>query len=340
MRYQSIDELKKHLKRPLHKDVAPCYLLVLSDPVETQKCIGEICHTYLQGRGDDPFALRSFDGAEVNAQELDQELNSPSLFGDTSVLLVKRIEKISPAVQKIILQYLEHPSSHICLVLAAEEEFTNSKFEQSIEKKGYIVASPPEKPWEKEANLIQWVVIYARNQGKQISAELAQLLIKRVGAEKAFLATELDKLILYAVEDPAITGQAIMQLTSPSSQETIWQLRDFILEFRGGEALDVLRSLLEEGDNAIGILQMIRMNMQTGLRLCEMIATRTTSQELAKAFPQLKGKMLEKMVKTAQNYGISRFRKALIILYSLDLDLRNSGSDPAILMEKALLKLL
>jgi DNA polymerase III subunit delta len=255
-----------------------------------------------------------------------QEIDSSSLLAPKRLLVVEG--KLPAKISQAIDAYCERPMDGVTLVVAGGE----------AGKAGLVVEFPKLAPWKVEEALISWLVAEAKGEGKQFDPDAAQQLVRQVGSDKQTLRSELEKLICFVGDRPRIDRAAVVGVGSVSSSETVWRLGDAILERRRPEAFGIWRSLAH-GEGAHAMLAQLRSLWQQGMRICSIIAHGGHPSDVQSAYPYLRGKRLEQRMRLARSYGEERFRNGLIKMQELDLKLKSSSSDPALLVEMLVMEL-
>lgn len=95
-----------------------------------------------------------------------------------------------------------------------------------------------------EPDLSYWIIDYAAKNNKIIDSNGAALLRKLCNEKKQFLKNELDKLILYSIEQDSISVDTIKKNVQTYNDENIFNLIDNILKKNYASAIKQLRDLL------------------------------------------------------------------------------------------------
>lgn len=122
-------------------------------------------------------------------------------------------------------------------------------------------------PWELEKELAQWVAKHAasRTPKIKIDGDAAALLGKWVGPDLRRLASEMEKLSLYA-GNRAITAQDVRLLVADESEEKVWTLTDGLNARDAKKAMGALAILLEEKGMEFMLLASITSNYRQLVR--------------------------------------------------------------------------
>ena len=195
-----------------------------------------------------------------------------------------------------------------------------------MEKEGVVLDLLEEKPWDKEKRLAEQLIDRAKNAGKRLSADAAHLLFERLGTDAALLDSEIDKLICYVGENPAIAREDILRLSPASRTATLWQTAEEVI-WEGGEFPSLDSTAFH------GLIPALRSQLHLGLTLATLIEEKCPSDQWSRYLPKLWPKTLEKRSSQAARLGSSYFRKGLDKLFEIDLLSRTNSTQYRALLD-------
>jgi DNA polymerase-3 subunit delta len=102
--------------------------------------------------------------------------------------------------------------------------------------------------------LPRWIAEEAARRGFEIDAEAARLLIDRLGTGTVRLASELDRLALWAGEGGRVRAGDLEQMVADTSEAMVWALADAVVEGRGEDASRLAERLAAQGESLPGIV--------------------------------------------------------------------------------------
>ena len=112
------------------------------------------------------------------------------------------------------------------------------------------------------AELTRWCAQRLKPQGKKIAANALNALTLRAGTGLTRLSAELDKLSAYAGERREITVQDVDALVTPSLEDNIFKLMDYLLSGDMAAAQRLIRELTQHGQTPVGILATLAGNLR------------------------------------------------------------------------------
>jgi DNA polymerase III delta subunit len=230
------------------------------------------------------------------------------------VLLVPRRESEAAARALDQLQkLLEQPEPQATLVFVAGAIDRRSRMYKLLTKHATIVdCGAPENVVGAE----RWVRALLQASGVEIEPAGARALAVRAGfperaqqdgktGDVGRLRGEIDRLLLYAMGQPRITLDDVMEVAGPAALQDDWAMTNAIVAGQGGDALKQLALLLESGAPPEKILGQLGWLVRT-------------------KFPAIAPQELPSAVQG---------------LFRTDLDLKRSAGDPRVLLERLVVEL-
>ena len=107
----------------------------------------------------------------------------------------------------------------------------------------------------------------------------------------------------------------------------------------GLNSLRIARSILEDGVPIFSLLRQIRSQFQSKLHICSILATGGSPADIQQKFPYMKGRILQNNMQLAQQYGLQRLQKGIILIDETEIKGKNSMLDHAFLVEHLIAKL-
>lgn len=334
MKLTQLQAFEKHLQGSKDFGYARVYLLLTPESYQL-KCAESLVLEYACKGAE----RQTFDGASLSVECLRDELDSLSLFAQKRVILIRQADKLSKPLQEVCVAYYAQMHPSITLVLSGSAVHRSSRFYTQAEKHGIVFDAPEEKPWEKERSVPDWVVQYCAAEKKRIEPAAVKELVSRLGTDRGQLAMELDKLICYIGESEHLRAEDVRTMTQGVPHETIWKLGEAIFFRQTAEALRIGGSLLDGEAPFLTLLNQIRSQFQTEFQVCSLIAQGKGREAVSAQFPYMRGNILDKHLKQAQNYGIEAFRRGLVLIGKAEMDAKSGTTDPYLLTETLIVKL-
>lgn len=241
-----------------------------------------------------------------------------------------------------LLNYLANPSPTTCLIftLTSDRERRlpdpdrRRKVTKAVEKAGALVQCARLKDWQ----AARWAADRAKRLGKKLDQNVALELVHTVGEDLRTVASELQKLALYAGDGPAITAGDIAAVASPTAERRVWDLLDALGYRRRGEALDLLRALHRQGVYPLAVMGLVTMQLRRLLRARALMDAGKDPAAVTAALG-LQPFLASRLVEQARGFTTAELTAALTRVFETDLKIKTTEVDPALAVELLLLEL-
>lgn len=179
----------------------------------------------------------------------------------------------------------------------------------------------------------------AQKAGLQIgSAELA-LLVESLAADASRIASEIEKLSLFAGKDRRVTAADVGRLVPNARENTVWELVSAMGSGNRSNSLAVLDALVREGEYLPLALSFLATQFRLALVARE--AGVKTSADIQAHFNRIGVKVwrdrAEQIRQTLQAFPKAKLETALKKLFVADRGLRDARPDDRIILEELIL---
>jgi DNA polymerase III subunit delta len=338
VKFNNLKAFKKHLKDASPSHFATVYLVVGKEAFHSTSACRALATALLPDWTLHSSALRWFDADKHSIDDLLFELNTLSFLDERKVLGFLHIDKLSKEVLKSIESQMDRLPHNYFLILVASTLSSSSAFYKKAEKLGVVFEFIEMKPWERERYLVDWVGEELFQKGKSAPPNICQALVKRGGTDQSTLLQEIDKLLCYIGERREITLKDIQTIITPLHQESIWELGEAILSGETPTALKIARALLNDEAHLFSLLRQIRFQFQTGYQLLGLFEQSGVAGVMQE-FTYMKGQILDRNLRLAQQYGRARFQKGILAIDSAELDAKNAKGAPEFILDILIIKL-
>ncbi len=211
------------------------------------------------------------------------------------------------------------------LVVQSGKLDRRAKWVKSFSGRAAIVdCSAPKKPRE----IAAFVRAEAQRQGVALDKGAPERLAELVGPQLMVLRQEVAKLGLFAEEGEKVTRAQVSSAVTNVAEEIIWDLTDAIGEGRSGDALQILRRMLDAGVPGPPLLANLASHFRKLLRV-------SAGERLGGA-----PFVVKKLGKQAQRYSPARLKTCLAAIHEGDEMLKGRGGiRPEIALERLVLGL-
>jgi DNA polymerase-3 subunit delta len=311
----------------------PVYLIVGDDEAEMSglaTALSSVVENELRA-----FNLERMYAGEKTASPADivQSARTLPMMGERRVIVVLRAERIlkpkrrgksveegpadsdgEPSGDAEALEaYVRTPEPRTTLVFVASDVDRTRRLYKTLAKQATVVECWGLKPGKDAKMDLRQVARQAEalvrtavaDSGQQIDSAAARLIAERAGTDIATLRGDLDRLLLYAAGKPKIELKDVQEIVSGETAQDDWAVTNAIQRGDTAEALRQLALSLESG----GVPYMILGQLGWFVR-----------ERLPGVDPR-------------------RVQAAVEALFRTDLDLKSSGGDPRVLLERLVVEL-
>ena len=324
-------------------DLKPVYLLTGSDRPKIETALARLRRHF------EPEAVELVTAQEVSGADAAALCNVGSLFGDARLVVIEGVDgrrnadgrlangwKVADV--KAIEEYLASPAPGTVLALVAEELKKDAPLTKACAKAGDVLAFEVAK-----RNVANWVAERFKQAGARAEPDACAALIHLVGEDFQQLANEIDKLALWAGDEPI--GQNEVELLVAAVAETpTFALTDAWAQRDSGRTLAASETIFErEGrprrDTAPRMAGALG-NHLSFMRRCQHLAAEGVRPRDAASTLKRHPFYVEKVFAQAANFSEDELREAVVRLAGLDHALKGGSKlAPDLELQRALIDL-
>lgn len=242
--------------------IAPLYFLY---GVETY-LIEQTCQLLRQAlitEENQSWNLVILDLEEVPVQDLVQEAETPSFFGDRRLIIGKNAnflttskgrDAVSHDVERL-QQYLEQPLTDnvVVLTVASEKVDKRKKIVKLLEKQAKTVKFDPLTGKQ----LAEWLLERSKELGFRMEKQALIRLLELVGPDLNLLDQECRKLVVYAGKGGTVTAEMVEMLVPRTLEQDVFKLTENIAQRNLAKAFQIWEDLLFQKEEPIRILALL-----------------------------------------------------------------------------------
>jgi DNA polymerase-3 subunit delta len=254
-RATAIDGLRPHaLRRALGaQPPGPLYFCPGEEPYVTTQVIGLLRAAALGP--EELFNYDRFDAAETPVDEIITAAMTLPAFAARRLVIVTGAEALDADEQESLAAYVDNPSPTTCLVVTAAKADQRRRLFALLSQRAVVVNCQPLL----ERELPVWLNGQAAAIGVQLAPEVAHALLEQAGGSLHTLTNELEKLQTIGT---SITLDDLAQLTVHGRTHSVFELTDAAGERRLADALTIVRRLLVQGEQSVGLVAMLTRHLR------------------------------------------------------------------------------
>src|ERR1700761_1515600 len=301
------------------------------------------------------FSLSDLDLAETSIFHVLDLARTPSLMAPFQVIFVKNLKNLYTRGAKkeefaALKDYFRSPNPQAVLIFVADhlripadlrrmDLQDKERFERIRETLGDD-CGVVELARVDEADAVRWLLATAESREMKFDQDAAKELADALGSDMMLIASELEKLMLYAFDRKRITLGDVETMVLAAKQRSLYELTDAISARDKPRALALLHGLLNASDggedSAIGHLYMLARTFRQMIVILEKNVrdSRAIWQALWQGF-RMPPFAADDLIRQARRYKSSRdITRALRLIARADLELRSQPPDKRLVLER------
>jgi DNA polymerase III subunit delta len=306
------------------------------------------------------FSLSDLDLAETSIFHVLDLARTPSLMAPFQVIFVRNLKNLYTRGAKkeefaALKDYFRSPNPQAVLIFVADhlripadlrrmDLQDKERFERIRETLGDD-CGVVELARVDEADAVRWLLATAESREMKFDLDAARELADALGADMMLIASELEKLMLYAFDRKRITLGDVETMVLAAKQRSLYELTDAISARDKPRALALLHGLLNASDgaedSAIGHLYMLARTFRQMIVILEKNVrdSRAIWQALWQGF-RMPPFAAEDLIRQARRYSSRReLTQKLRLIANADLELRSSPPDKRLVLERLVMQL-
>ncbi len=343
----------------------PVYLVCGEEPFLRDRAVRSIVKS-LSGASE--YSRESYDGVEdlkSGIQGLVADLLTPSLFGESRIVLITRADDVADSCGDSIEEFVESQDGGAHLVLEAEKIDRRKKAAKVVKGAGGLVTckrlydQPP--PWAGgsawDNDVARWTRGEASAAGLVMSLPTAQHLIERVGPDLRGLSEEIEKISIYrkasASSPVEVAAADIDAVVGEYNEYGVFKLADSVAAGDLAAALRISSALFSQGlsrpgesgavhdDGVIAVIltERVHSKVREILKAKSILGRGLGADAIAETLK--KHKVFAKVLaKDAARFDAGRLNSMLGDLLEADLALKTGDGSPRTVFETLLVKML
>jgi DNA polymerase-3 subunit delta len=306
------------------------------------------------------FSLSDLDLADTSIFHVLDLARTPSLMAPFQVIFVKSLKNLYTRGAKkeefaALKDYFRSPNPQAVLIFVADhlripadlrrmDLQDKERFERIRETLGDD-CGVVELARVDETDAVRWLLATAESREMKLDPDAARELADALGADMMLIASELEKLMLYAFDRKRITLGDVETMVLAAKQRSLYELTDAISARDKPRAIALLHGLLNASDggedSAIGHLYMLARTFRQMIVILEKNVrdSRAIWQALWQGF-RMPPFAAEDLIRQARRYSSRReLTQKLRLIANADLELRSSPPDKRLVLERLVMQL-
>ncbi len=319
------ENLRELLRR---REIAPVYLLF-----GPETYLRDLAAKTIADFAFAPGDFRDFNETEFSLGISDNIRNALSAAEQLPMMASRRVVRITDVRvtaggqkdtikeehEQILMDYLSRPADSSVVIFIADELNGTRKISKLL--KAHTAAV--EFVRLDNSQLIDWAKNKIKEADSEADERTVRQLVALVGCDVRRLTNEIEKLSTAALPGKLITSELIESLVPNSREVSNFDLTDHLMAGRAGNAIRVLKKILDDGAEPLALLGLISYNYRRLLMAKEMMANGAERSEIASAV-KLYGSRQDEFLAAARRADTEKLVNIIRRIAKTDLAIKTS----------------
>ncbi|SFB86780.1 DNA polymerase III, delta subunit [Alkalibacterium subtropicum] len=327
---KQIDKIKKGQLKPV-------YAVTGTERMLIEEVTTSLTDTIRSGQEDD-MNIMHFDLNETSIDDVIYEAESFPFFGGQKLIFIHSSyiftgKKVSSAVKhtpSLVENYLKDPSDFSILVFIAPYDKLDKrkKVTKSLLKSAEVIDVTPAS----DKDTADYLKNYCEKSGYHMSRESLERLMQLTDRNLSKAKNELDKLMVYHIEDKEISMESIDKLVSKSLEQNIFELNERVLRKNIKQSIELYQDLLHQKEDPIKILALMISQFRLLLQV-KILRTKGYQQADIAGILKIHPYRVKLALQTEKRFKQTTLSQAHRYLISADYEIKSGKVDPEMQIE-------
>lgn len=316
--------------------ILPLYLFYGDEEFLVQEAIDLIINKVVDAGAKD-FNFNTLYCRDASASEIVNLCQTLPFMSEKRLVIAKELDAFKAADLEELTPYLNDPSPSTCLVMISNQgKFEKKSVTTAVEAHGAVTRFFPLLDRE----VVAWIESWARARGLSLQREAAQYLWQTVGNDLQKIDNELQKVEISIKDRKNITFEDMKTVVGNFREYTSFDLAAALGSKNREKAFLILTRLIQEGEQAVGLLGSVAWNFRRLLQAKAMEASGMGPDDAMKKLrPPVIFHQAAQFKAQMKSYGLDELRDAFGIMLAADKALKSSGLSGKAVLERMILKL-
>jgi len=315
---------EKFIKELKEGQTKPIYLFYGEENYSKEEAIKRL-KEHLFKIYKEKLLVRSITPESEEVYRIVDTLKTIPLFGGKSLVIVRDFDVIPKSAIKEYVNYCKAPNKINSLVLLTNRndlKGINQDLVNSVSKNGCVV-----KFQKLEfSKLLAWIKSLFKDDGIEISDNVAFKLLDLVGNDRSLLNYEINKLCLFFHGQARITLEDLSQYLTSVRQVDIFDLADSFLDRDHAKISRLLQRIFEQDkDSPLKLIGIINKQLAILLEYKAAVRKKIPKDRILHAIAQGKTLVMRKLEAREKLWEEQELRNLLSLLRTVDKDIKQGG---------------
>lgn len=272
------------------------------------------------------FNLDVLSAVDVDIRDALARASAFPMMAERRAVVLQDVEKLRKDELDLLTHYVERPMESTILILTAEKvDLRKNPFSKLKQQKRVFEFGVPTGE-----ELTEWIAGRLAAKGRSMEDGAARLLASFAGSSLRDLDQEIDKLVLYAGDRPALTETDVAMVSGISKEYNIWELQRAIAAGDCRRSVEIVTRMIEDGYRAPYFVVMLTTFFAAVRRTHDLRRRGMGLKEVAGDFKRMDFQVRDQFSAT-ERFSVYEVERALALLLSVDDQVKFGGDDLTLL---------
>jgi len=304
------------------------FLLLGENGLDLEEVVGRVIESLTKPETR-AFNFDEYDASdrETTGEIVSSAVRSFAMLADVRVVVVRNMQEATDSVGDELARLTGASIAGTALLMVGEKLDGRRKWAQTVAKQStrFDFGIP------KGRSFPAWLKRRAERQGVALSDDAASMLVDFTGQDVWRVASELEKVILYALPRTEITVEDVEASVGLTREDTVYTLTDRIAEQNADAALGIAHRMAQADAHPAYLVGMIVRHWQT-LRLVSDLIGGSRQNELSALLGENRTWILNKYLSQARTLRRNRVRSGFRLALAAESAIK-AGWEPTVVLD-------
>ncbi len=260
--------------------------------------------------------IQTFDVTDAPLAQILGCARSLPFLAESQILRVKQADKLKEDALDELEAYLKTPFPKSVLIFEADKADEKSRLAKLIHQYGVLIRPAQADRMKRELQFLKAKLTEAK---KTITPGAQKMIFEMCGESPVFLASMIDRLVLFAGDKPQIDESMAQQFDEDWNDVKIYDLSNAILAKNPAEALRVLTKLFEMDDDIYSMLGFIHSQIKKLWQAKVLMEEGLAPSQVTARLGMKPGYGSEQFFRALAKFELGRLETAIEELHDLDI---------------------
>ncbi|WP_409479903.1 DNA polymerase III subunit delta [Pseudobdellovibrio sp. HCB154] len=313
-------------------NVSPVYFIFGDEPFLIDQCVNRFKYGLLDENSFD-FNYSLFYASDADVQSIKDTVETLPVFAQRRVVILKNSHELKESEWNELESLFKNPVDSTVFVLFADKIDKRKKhFKNLIDTSSALEFK---KPYDNE--IPRWINYYASQYELKLTQGAVHRLHRLVGNNLSEIYAQLEKIKVYLDGAATVDVEHVNAVVSNSREESVFDFTKAVGQKDRVRALEQIVSLLDQGQNEIGIVNLLARHMRILLTVRTGMDQGIGGAKLAN-LANVSPYFIEEYCAQAKGWPVRKLEESLVLLGETDKALKSSPLSSHIWLENMVLK--